>query len=910
MKKYIITLSCLLCIALVHAQNTINIASGTKVVQSGAVQVAYNAGNFVNNGTYTDTSGTTLDLGGMTFSGSGNTMFYLLNINHASTSTLSSLVSVKRTTTLTAGALNMNTGNLYLRSDINPFANLLVTGVLTGTAQGLMTYATATTGPCPLSSTLSVNVSGPAVVYQWQSSPDNSTWSNIPGATLATYAATVTVTAYFRCNLSTNNSSFTEGTPGVLLTPTGGSSISASSPVAICSGQSTVLSVSGGTTYSWSPAIGLSGTTGAAVTASPTVTTIYSVIGYTSGCSGTATVTVSVNPLPAVATTAGGPTTFCAGGAVSITSSRAAGNGLQFNGINAGIDIVPTSSVNGLGSTAFTLEAWVNSPSSASGAFSIIRKSKDYNLYLYNNQLYMESWYLGTGNATFKKISGSVTIPVNTWTHVAATYDGLNYVLYVNGVADATPTVVVSTSSVSENLHLGYSSLFLNYFSGKMDEVRIWNIARSGVEIAAGMSVGVAPASTGLKAYYKFDESTGPTMIDATGNGNTGTPSGSPVRDIPSSAPINFNSYLWSPGGSTATSISAIASGSYSVTVSNGTCSNTSTGINVSVNALPTITSSTNVAICNGSSTTLSASGGLTYSWSPSTGLSSTTGASVTAIPTVTTTYTVTGYNSGSCANTAIVTVSVNPSPSAITGAMYVYTGGTITLSDVTVGGSWSSSNTLVARVGSAGLVTGVSAGTSIISYTTASGCSATAVVTDTTAANAGALNFQGIELVSVPDNSALDFGSGDFTVEGYMMKLSNAYYSSTLAGKWNTGATRGSNEWLLTGTFNGTDNLPSFVIESGSTEYAATSSTTTALGTWYHYAAVRHGTSMELYVNGSLVASNTIPSGTVINNTGLNMNIGWFQPGAPIHSAVSLDEIRIWNRALCQAEIANSMSC
>jgi len=61
---------------------------------------------------------------------------------------------------------------------------------------------------------------------------------------------------------------------------------------------------------------------------------------------------------------------------------------------------------------------------------------------------------------------------------------------------------------------------------------------------------------------------------------------------------------------------------------------------------------SSNVAICKGSSTTLSASGGISYSWSPSTGLSATNISNPVASPTVTTTYTVTIVDTGACGGT------------------------------------------------------------------------------------------------------------------------------------------------------------------------------------------------------------------------------------------------------------------
>ncbi|WP_299759247.1 gliding motility-associated C-terminal domain-containing protein [uncultured Pontibacter sp.] len=80
----------------------------------------------------------------------------------------------------------------------------------------------------------------------------------------------------------------------------------------ICLGQgAAILSATGANSYSWSPATGLSATSGAEITASPLETTTYTVTGYNSatGCSSTATVTVTVNPLPEV--NAGADLTVC-----------------------------------------------------------------------------------------------------------------------------------------------------------------------------------------------------------------------------------------------------------------------------------------------------------------------------------------------------------------------------------------------------------------------------------------------------------------------------------------------------------------------------------------------------------------------------------------------------------------------
>ena len=144
-------------------------------------------------------------------------------------------------------------------------------------------------------------------------------------------------------------------------------------------------------------------------------------------------------------------------------------------------------------------------------------------------------------------------------------------------------------------------------------------------------------------------------------------------------------SYSWTgPNGFTASTQNATVTnpsggGTYTVTATNGYCSTTSS-ISVTEYALPTVTSS-GATICRGTSTTLTASGASTYTWSPSTGLSNfgTNGSSVTAAPTATQEYKVTGTDANGCVSFAMVTVTVT-NPGAI------LTIGTTTLQTVSQG--------------------------------------------------------------------------------------------------------------------------------------------------------------------------------------------------------------------------------
>ncbi len=147
----------------------------------------------------------------------------------------------------------------------------------------------------------------------------------------------------------------------------------------------------------------------------------------------------------------------------------------------------------------------------------------------------------------------------------------------------------------------------------------------------------------------------------------------------------------------------------------------------VTVNPLPAIISG-NLLVCVGLTTALtdSAAGG---AWSSSTG-------SVAVI--VPSTGIATGVAAGTsvisyklpttCAVSAILTV--NPLPATITGAASVCVGSTATLTDASTGGTWASGNPLVATVSGSGDVTGISPGTAQITYTIATGCIKTFLIT------------------------------------------------------------------------------------------------------------------------------------------------------------------------------------
>ncbi|MBI3520850.1 MAG: gliding motility-associated C-terminal domain-containing protein, partial [Bacteroidetes bacterium] len=176
-----------------------------------------------------------------------------------------------------------------------------------------------------------------------------------------------------------------------------------------------------------------------------------------------------------------------------------------------------------------------------------------------------------------------------------------------------------------------------------------------------------------------------------------------------SSATLTANgatNYTWSPVTNLSTSTGSVvvanpnATTVYSVLGETAGCTN-SVSTTVSVTTTPTL-NLTGSDICFGqSSATLTAAGATNYIWSPSGSLNTATGGTVIASPATTTSYSVLGAN-GSCTNTAIITVSVLPTPTVITTGNTICSGSTGSLSATGASSyTWSPTTTLSTPTGS-----------------------------------------------------------------------------------------------------------------------------------------------------------------------------------------------------------------
>ncbi|MEF9480017.1 glycosyl hydrolase family 18 protein [Chryseobacterium sp. 1B4] len=127
-------------------------------------------------------------------------------------------------------------------------------------------------------------------------------------------------------------------------------------------------------------------------------------------------------------------------------------------------------------------------------------------------------------NNVQQKLASATALNANTWYHVAATYDGANMKIYINGVLDATKAQTGSVNSTGA-FNVGYLYNTSRNFNGKIDEVRVWKRALSQTEISQNMCNVSVPAAS-LAAYWKFNEGSGSTVQDTSGNGVTLTLTG------------------------------------------------------------------------------------------------------------------------------------------------------------------------------------------------------------------------------------------------------------------------------------------------------------------------------------------------------------------------------------------------
>src|SRR5262245_6526417 len=94
----------------------------------------------------------------------------------------------------------------------------------------------------------------------------------------------------------------------------------------------------------------------------------------------------------------------------------------------------------------------------------------------------------GIFSGSYGELFADSALVVNTWTHLAATYDGAELRFYVNGVLVESHAQTGTLATSSNPLQIGGDSLYGQYFNGRIDEVRVYNTARTEAEIQTDMN--------------------------------------------------------------------------------------------------------------------------------------------------------------------------------------------------------------------------------------------------------------------------------------------------------------------------------------------------------------------------------------------------------------------------------------
>ncbi len=202
------------------------------------------------------------------------------------------------------------------------------------------------------------------------------------------------------------------------------------------------------------------------------------------------------------------------------------GGALTFNGTSHSVT-VPDS--NSLDLTAgMTLEAWVN-PVAGGGSYGwhqAVLKERPagmaYGLYTTADTGRPSAHAFTSGE---RQAHSSTALPLNSWSHVAATYDGTTVRVWVNGVetgSAAAPAPIVTSTGV---LRFGGNGVWGEWFAGRLDEVRVYNRALSPAELQTTMtkpvSCAVTPALAVAPASVAFSDATPKTLAVTNAGGGS-----------------------------------------------------------------------------------------------------------------------------------------------------------------------------------------------------------------------------------------------------------------------------------------------------------------------------------------------------------------------------------------------------
>jgi RHS repeat-associated protein len=201
---------------------------------------------------------------------------------------------------------------------------------------------------------------------------------------------------------------------------------------------------------------------------------------------------------------------------------------LSFDGIDDSVSFGDT--IGDFGQNDFTIEFWMNTTTQATSTLLGKRENcgpgSFWEVDMTNGHITLE-WRESSSNA--HGLTSTFAINDGEWHHVAIARDGNTTSLFINGSLN-------NSHTHSSTLNFNNSASFIigdlpcadsvfdsrTEYSGLIDEVKIWNHARTEAEIQAAKELSLSGTQTGLLGYWQFDEGVGTTVADLSGNGIDG----------------------------------------------------------------------------------------------------------------------------------------------------------------------------------------------------------------------------------------------------------------------------------------------------------------------------------------------------------------------------------------------------
>ena len=599
--------------------------------------------------------------------------------------------------------------------------------------------------------------------------------------------------------------------------------ISSNPGTSVCIGSSITLTASGvtGATYSWSPG----GATTSSITVSPTSTTTYTCTAIANSISYTANTTITVNPIPT------GVITANLFGGLSVSSSLPLCCYLWSTGattsnitvMGSGTYCVVITSLQGCNSAPICIPSWAypslyyfNAGNNAT--ISCIQNSNGLQIGAPTTVGHTYSWSptLGLSNPTIANPFANPTV-TTTYTLTETDVNGNQLVDQITITVDKTPPTA--------NAGLDFTKTCASNSTG----ATIGTTAVSGNTYAWTPTNGLTSATTANPTANPLFNTTYTLTATNTGNGCTSTdqvivtvntfqPTANAGLDFTKtclanvngltigSTSVTGNTYAWTPStGLSSATVSNPTANPTTTTTYTLTTTNTASGCTATDQVLVTVDnqgptvnagidlSKTCVSNVNGATIGMIAIAGNSYTWTPASGLSSTTIANPFANPTATTTYTVSSTNpTTGCTATDQIVVTVNNTPPAANAGLdatvscNTNVGGAL-LGTPTVAGnsySWTPSTGLNSSTLSQPTANPATNTTyNLTVTTTASGCTSTDqvdVIVNTTPASANAGPDGSVNCL----NSGTGFSIGSTPVSGmtYAWTPSTGLSSATVA--------------------------------------------------------------------------------------------------------------------------------